>query len=561
MRKIVVMLCVLVFAAALVGCAPVEPAEPADPADPAEPVEPAEPEEPADAEEPSEPEEPEEPAEPEEPGDPVTLVLGISGAPPSFDPLGAGTDSRVNTPSINLYSALMQFEWGTTELAHDLAESHEVSDDGLTYTFRLQEGVKFHDGSELTAEDVVYTVDRMLALKKGIYRSLSSVTGAEALDDYTVAFTLEAPYPGFLGALARLYIVNADVVRQHEEDGDWGETWLVENAAGSGPYQLVSWEREQQFVLEKHPDHYKGWEGNHVDRAVFQIMPEESTRQLALEQGTIDWAQLSSADTYTALQGREGIKLYADPTLNQLYIALNTNNEYLQDRNIREALSLVYDYQAHVEGVRQGLADVARGPMPPDIPCFDDSIGPSETNIERAKELMAETDYPDGGFELALAYDGLWSEENACAQLMQAGAAELGITIRLESMQWPAKFDLFSDPDTALPMGTIWNYPNLPDPDQFMYVYLHSEEAGGGLNWAYYSNPEYDALVEEARSELDQDRRCELYREAQQIWVRDVPFIDIVVGHALSAAQENVHGYSWTPAHAFTVSVYEMWKD
>jgi peptide/nickel transport system substrate-binding protein len=548
MRKMLVIVCVLAFVSAMAGCAPSPtPQEPAE----TEAVEPTQ-----------APEEEAEPTQaPEEEAEPTTLILGIPGSPPSFDPLGAGTDSRVNTPSINLYNALMQFKWGTTELENDLAESYETSEDGLTYTFKLKEGVKFHDGSELKADDVAYTVDRMLALKKGIYRSLSSVVSAEAVDDYTVEFTLEAPFPAFLGALARLYIVNADVVKEHEQDGDWGETWLVEHEAGSGPYTLVSWEREQQFVVEKHPDYFGGWDGNHVDRAVFQIIDEESTRQLALEEGTVDWTGLWSADTYIALQEQGNLKMYADPTLNQLYIALNTNNEYLQDRNIREALSLVYDYEAHVEGVRQGLAQVARGPMPPDIPCFDETIEPSKMDVERAKELMAQTDYPDGGFELTMAYQGTMPEETACAQLMQAGAAELGITIKTEAMEWPAKFDLFSSAETALPMGTIWNYPNLPDADQFLYVYLHSEEMGGGLNWAYYSNPEYDELVEQARSELDPDRRCELYREAQQIWVEDVPFINIAVGYALSAAQENVYGYSWTPAHAYTVSAYEMWKE
>ena len=494
--------------------------------------------------------------------EPVTLVLGFEGSPPSFDPLGAGTDNRVNMPSINMYNALVQFKWGTTELETDLAESYEVSDDGLAYTFKLRKGVKFHDGSKLTAEDVKYTIDRMLALKTGIYRSLSAVTAAEVTDDYTVALKLEAPFPGLLGALARLYIVNADVVKEHEQAGDWGETWLVEHEAGGGPYILVSWEREQQFVMEKFPEYFKGWDGNHADRVVVQIIVEESTRQLAVEQGTVDWAPLWSADTYLALQDRPGLKLYADPTLNQLYIALNTNNEYLKDPNIRKALSLVYDYKGHVESVRQGLADVARGPMPPDIPCFDDSIPPSEMNMEKAKELMAQTDYPDGGFELDMAYQGTAPEEVGCAEIMQAGAAELGITIKLRAMEWPAKLDLFSSPETAPAMGTIWNFPNFPDADQFLYVYAHSESAGGGgINFAYYSNPRMDELVEAARSELDPEKRCELYREAQQLWVEDVPFINITVGHALSAAQENVHGYSWTPAHAYTVSAYEMWKE
>jgi len=141
-----------------------------------------------------------EPAPTEAPAEPKVLIMGVEG----------------------MYSALMQAKPGTTDIEPDLAESYELADDGLTYTFTLRKGVKFHDGSELKAEDVKYTVDRMLAIKKGVYRSLTPVVGSEVVDDYTVTITTGEPFPGLTQALARLYVLNSEVVKANEEEGDWG---------------------------------------------------------------------------------------------------------------------------------------------------------------------------------------------------------------------------------------------------------------------------------------------------------------------------------------------------
>lgn len=489
-----------------------------------------------------------------------TLVLATEGSPPTFDPLLAGSDSRVNTPAINLYNALVQVKPGTTEVQPELAESFEASDDGTSYTFNLRQGVMFHDGTELTADDIKYTIDRMLALQTGTYRNLTAVTGAEVIDDYTVRIDLEAPFPALPEALTRLYILNADLVRENEVNSDWGQQWLQDHEAGSGPYALVSFQPEQQFTIERFPDYFLGWEDDHVDRAIFRVIKEESTRRLALQRGEVDWISLGSADTYTQLADEPGIETQSNVTLNQLYFAFNTTNEYLSDPRVRRALSMAYDYQGHAEQIRQGFADVARGPIPPAIVCHDESIPPSEYNLEAARQLMAEAGYPDGGFSLQMAYQGTAPEETAAMQLMSAGAAELGITIEPLAVEWPAKIDLFSSEDTAPGIGTIWIYPGYPDPDVYLYPLSHSSQAGQ-LNFAYYSNPRLDELLVAGKSELDPERRCEIYREAQQIWLEDMPYANVVQGHTLAAWRDYVKGYVASPSHALTVDVYQMSLD
>ena len=487
-----------------------------------------------------------------------TVVFAVEGSPPTFDP-AAATDSRVDTPSINLYNALVQHKLGTTEIEPDLAESWEVAPDGLSYTFRLRDGVKFHDGAALTSADVAYSFDRLMSLQRGVYRNVTAVTGVETPDPLTVVLKLDAPFPGLVQALTRVYVVNSALVKANEQGGDFGETWLNDNDAGSGPYRLVSFEPEQQFTIERFPEYWRGWEGAHVDGAIFRVIKEESARRLALENGEIDWGVVGSVETWNALQDNPDLQTYSDPTLNELYFAFNQESEQLRDLKVREALSLVYDYQGHVEQARGGQAEVARGPLPSAIPFFDPSLPASTMDLERAKAALAESEYPDGGFSLEMIYQGTAPEETTAVQIMQAGAAELNIEIKPVAMEWPAKVDAFTTAETSLPMGTIWIFPAYPDPHQFFYPLLHSDNIGnGGVNFAHFSTPETDALIEQGATELDEAKRGEIYKQLQAWFVQNVPYMSVVVGYGLSASRSWLKGYQWSPTHSFTQNVYPM---
>ncbi|MDE2637379.1 MAG: ABC transporter substrate-binding protein [Chloroflexota bacterium] len=490
-----------------------------------------------------------------------TLVIALAGSPPTFDPLAA-SDSRVDTPSINLYNTLLQYLPGVTEWELELAESYEQAEDGLSYTFTLKPGVMFHDGTEVMAEDVKYSVDRLVAVNIGVARSLVMVTGADVIDDYTVQINLSTPFPGFLGALSRLYILNSELVMANSVDDDWGQTWLQNNDAGSGPYVLTSFTPEQEFTIERFDDYFKGWEGNHVDRAIFAVIKEESTRRLSLENGDSHWIQVGSPETLDALSENPAYTINTDPTLNQLYFAMNSRHPILSDARVRKALSLVYDFEGHVELARNGYAAIAKGVLPPGIVCFDGSTPESAMDVEAAQALMAEAGYADGGFELTMAYQGTSPEETAAMQIMQAGAAQLGITIRPMAIEWPAKVQAYSSQETAPDVGTVWMFPSLPDPDQFFGRLGHSDQGGGGgINFSWYSNADNDALLEAGKVELDPEARCEIYKQVQAIWDEETPYVNVVVGMALSASHANVKGYQWSPPHSYTQNVYQIYID
>ena len=486
-----------------------------------------------------------------------TLVFAIGGSPPTFDPLLAGSNSEVNTPSINMYNTLYQVVPGTTDVQPELATGYSVSEDGLAYTFTLRDDVNFHDGTALSADDVVYTFERMLALKTGTYRNFGNVTGAETVDASTVQVNLSKPFPGMIPALTRLYIMNSDVVSANEKDGDWGQTWLQSNEAGSGPYTLTAFQPEQQYTLDAVADYWKGWHSNYAERVVFRVIREESTRRLALQRGEVDWIRVGSADVFNEIKATEGLIAETQQTFNQLYFTFDTQQPPLDDPLVRRALSLIYDYNGHVDIIRQGFADVGRGPFPPGIPYFDESMEPSRTDLEEARRLMAEAGLPHGGFTPEMAYQGTSPEETAAMQLMQSAASQIGITIRPIAVEWTAKIELYSKPATTPGLGTIWMYPSYPDPDVYLFPLGHSSQAGQ-LNFARYSNERFDFLIESARSEVDPVRRQDLYREAQAIWVDDVPYMNVVLGQTLSAQRSYVSGFSASPMHAVTVFAYPM---
>jgi peptide/nickel transport system substrate-binding protein len=314
--------------------------------------------------------------------------------------------------------------------------------------------------------------------------------------------------------------------------------------------------------MEKFPDYFKGWEGSHADKVIFRVFKEEATRRLALESGEIDWATVGSADVYNAISKVQGIKTYADATLNQLYFALNFENKYLKDVRVRKAIALAYDYKGHVEQARSGFAVIAKGVLPPQIPCFDESMQESANNLEEAKKLMAEAGYATGGFELDMAYQGTMAEEVAAFQIMQAGLLELGITVKAMPVEWPAKVAAYSTKETAPALGTIWIYPSYPDPDEYLFLLASSTQVGGGgLNFSWYKSDKMDEYLNSGRKEVDKAKRCEFYKQAQKLWIEDRPYVDVVVGKALSASRDYVEGFIWTPSHSFAQDTYLMSVD
>lgn len=492
-------------------------------------------------------------------GERTHLVLLTEGIPPTLDPVAA-LDSRVDNPIINLYSALVQYTPGTTELHPDLAESYKVSEDGRRYVFTLRDDARFHDGTPVLAEDVEYTIERMLALKIGVWAYLTPVIGAEVIDPRRVAVDLQAPFPGFLGAMTRLYIANGDLIRANEFEGDFGQRWLQTHDAGAGPYRLVSFQPEQQFTVERFPEYHGGWGERHIESAVFRVIREEVARRIALVNGDADWIYLSSADTLEALADEPGIVVNRDPTLNQAYIAFNTESEHLADARVRRALALSYDYQGHFEHLMRGNAEWPYGVLPARGECASPESPRPRTDLEAARRLIAEAGIEPGRIELTMAFEGT-TGETPIFEILRSGAAKLGIRVNAVDIEWDAKAANYSRLETSTDIGTIWLFAPGPEAHHFLYSLAHSGQAGnGGNNFAWYQNPEMDALLDAAAEELDAERRCALYRQVETLWLADMPFAVSFTMVEMSAQRDDLYGYSVSLGHPLTQNLYPMWQ-
>ena len=488
------------------------------------------------------------------------LVMLTEGISPTLDPLAA-TDSRVDNLSINLYSALVQYTPGTTDLQMDLAASYRLSEDARRYVFDVREDALFHDGTPVLAEDVKYTVDRMLALKIGVWRYHTPVSGAEVLDERRVAIDLFEPFAGFLGSLTRLYILNADRVRPNEFQGDFGQRWLQNHEAGSGPYRLVSFQPEQQIAVERFPDYHLGWGSRHVDRAVFRVLRQEVARRIALVNGDADWIYVTSADTLEALADESGVRVNRDLTLNQLYIAFNTQSDQLGDARVRRALALAYDYEGHIEHLMRGNAAHAYGVLPAGAECASPDSPRSRTDLDEARQYLESAGIQPGEVELTMAFEGT-TGETPIFEIMRAGAARLGIQLSAVDIEWDAKAEIFSRPETSTDMATVWVFAPGPEAHNYLYTLTHSSQAGpGGNNFAWYRRAAMDELLDTAAAELDEERRCELYREVEALWLEEMPFAAVVTMVELSAQRDDLQGSAVSLGHPLTQNLYAMWKE
>lgn len=466
-----------------------------------------------------------------------------------------------------IYEGLVTLKEDTTEIVPALAESWEISDDGLAYTFHLRQGVKFHDGTPLTAEAVKKSLDRFLEIGKTTAWMFAGVLDEiKVVDDLTVEMTLAKPYTPFLALLASIVgplIISPTALEEHAGD-DLAQSWLFDRAVGTGPYKLESWDPGlQTLTLVKNEEYWKGWEGEHIDKVVFRYVVETSTRKLMLEKGEVDVALGLNPDEIQSLVGVEGIAIHEAPTMRIFYINMNNQKGPLQDKEIRQALSYVMDYEGVREHVFNGKLAPLCGPLPPNdpnaLPCEDFPYG---LDMEKAKALLAESTYPQGGFTLeATVMEGDFAFRKT-AEILQAQLAELNIQVNLTELAWTTMWEQIGALETAPDLVPIRNYPDFADSSSIYSSMLASSAWGSkGWNIAYYKNERLDELLEAVNRTTDEKERAPIFQEMAQIAVDDAPMIFIGTYVNQVAMRENVKGYIFNPIYTPVLNIYDMYKE
>ncbi len=250
-----------------------------------------------------------------------------------------------------------------------------------------------------------------------------------------------------------------------------------------------------------------------------------------------------------------------DPTLNQLYIAFNTQRPPLNDRRVRQALALAYDYAGHIDHLMHGNAERPHGVLPARAECAVAQATTAITDMDRARELIGEAGIVPGQVELTMAFEGT-TGETPFFEIMRAAAAELGIRVVAVDIEWDAKVENYARLETATDMGTIWLFGPGPEAHHYLYSLAHSGQAGsGGNNFAWFQNAAMDELLERAAREMDAVQRCELYRQVENLWLAETPYAVNVTMVGMSAQREDLHGYQVSLGHPLTQNLYPMWRD
>ena len=482
-----------------------------------------------------------------------TLVFAMNTDVQSMDPQ-IQNDTTSEQVVKMLYNTLLKFEDDGTVVG-DLAESWSVSEDKLTWTFNLKQGVKFHNGKELTSADVKATFDRALNAEAGGLRTTEIIkmfTAVEAPDPYTVTITTDGPYGPMESLMCNmsLGIMDADYIEQYGLD--LGTS--VEGENGTGPFKVVSWERDQEIVVERFDDYF-GTPAK-LQTVVYTIIPEAASRVIALETGEVDVIDKPTDEDLARLEAdTENFTVLRKPTISQRLFRFGCNDPIISNTKVRQAIVYAIDRQAIIDALFTGSGYPSTAPLAPVTFGYSD-LGEIEQDLELAKSLLAEAGYPDG-FDTKIITTERYQNGIELAEIISQQLAEIGINAEIEVWEWSAlsaswngiTADEFDQPIFIMGAG-----PSMRDADGGLRgLYTTSETGLNDRNYGFYSNAEVDALIEQGMQETDQQKRVEIYKEAMEILYREDPVAFWLFDmYGLAITSSKVEGVTLSPISTIT---------
>ncbi len=476
-----------------------------------------------------------------------TFVQDLRAPIQTLDPaLGQGDIAMQVQNSV--YDKLVDYQGSdATQVYPSLATSWDISGDGLTYTFHLREGVKFHNGATFDANDVVYSINRVLNVNKAAASILKNVDisldSAKAIDANTVSVTIGHVHPTFtvLASLETVLMMDEDWTKSHDD------TYVSDHENGTGPYIVQSWVKKQQMTLVQFPDYWKGWEGKHVTKVILRIVPEYSTRLLELLKGTVDTAYIP-ADHLADVTGN------SDIVVNQsgfesyvLYIHINCQWKYFKDKLVRQALAYSFPYDPTVKVAYNNTAFKAEGLIAKGIFGYPSEMEGKwyHQDLQKAKDLLTEAGYPNGLPEpITMFYDTGRTSREKFGLMWQAALAKIGITLKVQPQDWPTLAERVDKGD--LPLYASGWYADVPDGMTYVQM-VESQYRGLAGNFAWYQNKQVDELAQKAKVSLDREERKNLYLQISQIVKDDSPMIFVIQMKPLVAYRSWIHGYYQNP--------------
>ncbi|PKF50562.1 ABC transporter substrate-binding protein [Enterovibrio nigricans] len=493
-----------------------------------------------------------------------TLVYCSEGSPEGFNPSLYTSGTTFDASSRQIFNRLVQFERGTTKIVPGLAESWSVSDDGLTYTFKLREGVKFHKtkdfnpSRDFNADDVIFSFMRQKdeghpyhKVSGGSYEYFNAmemgdlIDSIEKVDDYTVKFNLTRPEAPFIANLAMDFasIMSAEQADLMLKAGTPQK--LDFEPVGTGPFVLAGYKKDSTIRYKAHPEYFEGKAP--IDRLVFSITPDASVRYAKLQKGECHVMPYPNPADLKRMRSDEAVNLMNQEGLNVGYLGFNTQKKPFDDVRVRQALNMAVNKGAIIDAVFQGAGKEAKNPIPPTIWSYNDAVVDYSYDLEKAKALLKEAGLEDG-FET-----NIWAmpvqrpyNPNArrMAEVIQADWAKVGVKAEIVTYEWGEylKRSKTGEHDTVL-LG--WTGDN-GDPDNFLAVLLGCSGVGGS-NRAQWCYQPFEDLIQKAKKTADVEERTKLYEQAQVVFKEQAPWVTIAHSVVFEPVRKEMKDYKIDP--------------
>ncbi|MFL5759196.1 MAG: ABC transporter substrate-binding protein [Thermomicrobiales bacterium] len=475
-----------------------------------------------------------------------TLKVGLQADPTALDPYKQSLTAIWHVVE-HIYNRLVDVNPDLT-IKPQLAESWDISDDGLTYTFHLRKGVKFHNGRELVASDVKYSFEHLVdpATASQSAATLDSMASIEAPDDYTAVMTLKKPDASMLANLTNVacIIVPKEVV---EENGD-----LSQVAVGTGPFKFVEYVPNTHIVLERNPDY---WEEGlpYLDGMELIPVSDDTQRTNAITTGTVDFIEYAPLRDVDTLKSDDSLTLAGDSNTNIRFAGLNLSRKPFDDIRVRQAINKAIDRDAVLEPAVFGHGTAVDVVFPPTYWAAMKTTIPAP-DIEGAKALLKEAGM-EKGFKTTITTWSAYSFLSNAAVVVQAQLKQIGIDAELNPVENATMIQsVYTDKDYDIAVTGTSAYV---DPNEIM---LQNFQTGASGNFVNYSNPKVDDLITKGIAETDQAKRTEIYQQLQQMLLDDLPWVNLFVANQYEAMKTYVKGYTHIPTGS-NITLKETWLD
>ena len=485
------------------------------------------------------------------------VVFAVASQFTTTDPYDAN-DTLSQAMAKSFYEGLYGFD-KDMKLIPVLAESYEVSKDGLVYTIKLKKGIKFHDGTDFKADAVKVCLDRVTnpenKLKRyGLYNN--NIAKVEAVDDYTARITLKTPFSPFINQLAHPSTVMISPTALKK----WGNKDVAFHPVGTGPFEFVEWKQTDYLKVKKFDGYWrKGYPK--VDTITWKPVVDNNTRAALMQTGEAHFTFPVPYEVAEVLKSKPDLEVVAAPSIVLRYLAMNNLQKPLDNPKVRQAINYAINKEALAKVAFAGYATVAEGVAPQGVE-FAVKIGPWPYDVAKAKALMKEAGYPDG-FETEL-----WSGYNhttaqKVTQFLQQQLQQIGIRTKitlLEAGQRVERVESWQDPATApIRLYYIGWSTSTGEADWALRPLLYGDSWPPKLsNNAYYKNPKFDTDIKNAQLTTDTTERAKLYKDAQEIAWSDAPWAPLVVEKLLSAHNKKLSGVYVIPDASFNFTEIDL---